>query len=80
MLNRQARVITRMYPSILIHQLLSEAGLIPAKTLLDFWQKSYAYQLLILPNNHCIKHILPVSLRMEDESTQPGKQSENTLM
>lgn len=39
LLNRQARAITGIYPSTPIHPLLSEAGFIPAKILLDFCQK-----------------------------------------
>ena len=69
-----------MYPSTPIPPLLSEAGLVPDKTLLDFRRKSYAYQLLTLPDHHPTKHILPVSLRMGDESSQPGEQPEDILM
>lgn len=43
LLNRQARSITRMYPSTPIHPLLSQAGLIPAQILLDHRQRMYAY-------------------------------------
>lgn len=39
LVNRQARSITGMYSSTPIHPLLSEAGLIPAKILLDSCQK-----------------------------------------
>ncbi len=48
MLNRQARSITRMYPSTPLHPLLCEAGLAPASTLLDHCQRLYAYRLLSL--------------------------------
>ena len=78
--NRQGRAITGMYPSTPIHPLLSEAGLIPAKFLLDFRQKSYAYRLLTLPDYHPTKQILPISLRNRDENLQLGEQSEDTLM
>ena len=80
LLNRQARSITEMYPSTPIHPLLSEAGLIPAKILLDFCQKRYTYCLLTLPDGHPTKEILPVSMREGDGSLQPGEQPENTLM
>ena len=80
LLNRQARSITGMYPSTPIHPLLSEAGLIPAKILLDFCQKRYTYCLLTLPDGHPTKEILPVSMREGDGSLQPGEQPENTLM
>lgn len=40
LVNRQARSITGMYSSTPIHPLLGEAGLIPAKILLDSCQKS----------------------------------------
>ena len=80
LLNRQGRAITGMYPSTPIHPLLSEAGLIPAKLLLDSRQKSYAYRLLTLPDCHPTKHILPISLREGDENSQPGEQPEDTLM
>lgn len=39
LVNRQARSNTKMYQSTPIHPLLSEAGLIPAQTLLDSRQK-----------------------------------------
>lgn len=63
-----------------IHPLLSEAGLIPAKILLDFCQKRYTYRLLTLPGYHPTKEILPVSMREGDGSSQPGELPENTLM
>ena len=69
LLNRQGRAITGMCPSTPIHALLSEAGLIPAKLLLDSRQKSYAYRLLTLPDCHPTKHILPISLREGDENS-----------
>ena len=49
--------------------MLSEAGLILAKLLLDFRQKSYAYWLLTLPNHHPTKGILSISLREGDEKS-----------
>lgn len=72
--------MTGMYPSTPIHPLLSEAGLIPAKLLVDFCQKSYAYRLLTLLDYHPTKQILSISLRDGDKSSQPGEQPENTLM
>ncbi len=80
LLNRQARLITGMYPSTPIHPLLSEAGLIPASTLLDYRQRLYAYRLLSLLDEHPAKQILPVSLRIGDGSFQPGELPDNTLM
>lgn len=80
MLNRQRRAITGTYPGTPIHPLLSEAGLIPAKLLLDFRQKSYAYRLLTLLNHHPTKQILPISLRDGDKSSQSGEQPEDTLL
>ncbi len=80
LLNRQARAITGMYPSMPVHPLLCEAGLIPAKLLLDFRQKTYAYRLLTLPDHHPTKNILPVSLRKGDESSQSREQPNDTLI
>ena len=69
-----------MYPSTLIHPLLSEAGLSSAKILLDHRQKTYAYRLLTLPDHHPTKQILPICLRKGDDNSQPGEQPEDTLM
>lgn len=80
LLNRQARAITGMYPSTPIHPLLSEAGLIPAKIMLDRRQKAYAYRLLTLPDCHPTKQVLPVSLGKGDKNSQPGEQPDDTLM
>lgn len=80
MLNQQARTIIEIYPSIPIYLLLSKASLIPAKTLLDFRQKFYSYQLLTLPDHHHPKYILSVNLKMEDESSKPREQLKETLM
>ena len=79
-LNRQARSITGMYSSTPIHSLLSEAGLIPAKILLNSYQKKYAYRLLTLPDYYSAKKTLPVSMREGDGNSQLGGQPENTLM
>lgn len=57
-----------MYPSTPIHPLLSEAGLIPPRILLDHRQRMYAYRLLTLPDQHLTKKILPVSLRNADRN------------
>lgn len=39
LINRQARAITGMYPSTPIQALMSEAGLVPAQTLLNHRQR-----------------------------------------
>ena len=77
LLNRQGRAITGMYRSTPIAPLMSEAGLIPAKIMLDYRQRRYAYRLLTLPDGHPAKDILPVSLRIGDGSAQPGELPEN---
>lgn len=59
---------------------MSKASLISARMLLDFWQKSYAYQLLILPNHYFTKHISLICLQIGNEKSPPGKQSENNLL
>ena len=69
-----------MYSSTQIHPLFSKAGLVSAKILLDSNQKKYAYWLLTLPNQHLAKNILPISIREGDGNSQPGKQSDNTLI
>ena len=69
-----------MYPTTPVYPLLCEASLEPASTLLNHHQRSYAYRLLSLPDQHPAKEILPVSLRVGDESFQPGKLPDNTLM
>lgn len=56
LVNRQARSITGMYSSAPIHPLLSEAGLIPAKILLDSCQK----KVRIL-----VTHLAPLPSRQE---------------
>ncbi len=68
-----------MYPSTQVHPLLSEAGLIPAKLMLESRRKAYAYRLLTLPDHHLTKHILPISLGEGDESSQSWEQPEDTL-
>lgn len=80
LVNRQARSITGMYRSTPIHPLLSEAGLVPAKILLDSRQKKYAYRLLTLPDQHPAKNILLISMGEGDGNSQPGEQPDNTLM
>lgn len=69
LINRQARAITRMYPSMPIQPLLSEARLVPAQILLDHRQRMYTYRLLSLPEDHPTKNILPVSFRKGEEDT-----------
>lgn len=63
-----------------IHLLLCEAGLTPAKSLLGFRQKSYAYRLLLLLDNHPTKNIVLVSLKKRDENSQPREQPNNSLI
>lgn len=75
----QARSITGMYSSTLIHPLLCEAGLILASTFLNYRQTQFAYRPLSLRDQHA-KNILPISLRKWDASYQPGEPPENTLM
>ena len=66
-----------MYRRTSIAPLMSEAGLIPARILLNYRQRRYAYRLLTLPDGHPAKDILPFSLKIGDESAQPGKLLEN---
>ncbi len=70
LLNRQARLITGMYPSTPVHPLLCEADLTPASIILDSQQRLYAYWLLSLPDEHPTKKILPISLRRGDETLE----------
>ena len=49
-----------------------EAGLIPARILLDYRQRKYAYRLLILPDENPTKSVLPITLRLGDGNAQPG--------
>lgn len=69
-----------MYPITSIHPLLCKAGLIFAKILLDFEQKSYIYHLLILPIHHPNNNILPISLRKGHKNLQPKEQPDNILI
>ena len=62
-----------MYQSTPIAPLMSEAGLIPAKIMLDYRQRRYAYRLLTLSDGCPTKDILPISLKMGDGSAQPGE-------
>lgn len=48
--------------------------MISANLLFDSYQKFFAYQLLTLPNCQTIKYILPISLRQENENSQPRRQ------
>ena len=79
-INRQARLMTGMYPSTPIHPLICEAGLVLAPKLLNYSQRQYAFRLLSLSDQHPIKEILPISLRKGDAGSQPGELPENTLM
>lgn len=80
MFNWQGRTITDIYPSMPINPLLSEIGSIPAKLLLDFWQRSYTYRLLILLDYHLTKQILSINSRDGNESSQLGEQLDDTSM
>ena len=69
-----------MYPSTPVQVLMSEAGLVPARVLLDHRQRMYAYRLLTLPSDHLTKNILPISFRNGDADTiQAEDQPEDTL-
>lgn len=74
LLHKAPEIPTRTSSKGSTKTLLSEAGLVPAKMLLDFRQKAYAYRLLALPDHYPTKHILPISLREGDENSQPGEQ------
>jgi len=45
--------------------------------MLDYRQRRYGYHLLTFPDGHPTKDILPVSLKIEDGSTQPEELPEN---
>ena len=47
-----------MYQSTPIAPLISEAGLIPARIMLDYRQRRYTYRLLTLLDGHPTKDIL----------------------
>ena len=79
-INRQARLITRMYSSTPIHPLLCKASLSPAFILLNYRQKLYTHRLLSLPNLHPTKKILPISLREGDRGFQLEEVPEDTLL
>ena len=78
MLNCQARSITEMYPSIPLYPLLCKTNLILASTLLDFLLRLYTYKLLSLPDQHPIKDILPVNLKVNNASSQLRELHNNT--
>ena len=80
LVNRQIRAITGMYPSTFIQPLLNEAGIIQARILLNYQQRIYVYCLLLLPENHPAKKILPVSFKKEDGDTQPRDQPKDILL
>lgn len=73
LINRQARSITKIYPSTPIDVLISESGLTPAQIMLDFRQQKYAHCILSLPDSIPTKEILPVTLRIGDENVQPNE-------
>lgn len=76
MINRQAWSITGMLQSTPIFALISEAGLFPARILLDFRQCLYALRILSLPDSIPTKDILPITLRTDDGNAQQGDQPE----
>jgi ribonuclease HI len=59
--------------------LVREAGLVPAKILLDNRQRTYACRLLSLPQGHPTKDILPMSLVSGDGAAQPGEQPDGDI-
>lgn len=77
LLNRQGQVITSMYQSTFIAPLISKAGLISARIMLNYCQRKYSYCLLTLPDGQSTKKVLLISLKMSDGSAQPGKLTEN---
>lgn len=66
-----------MYQSTSIAPLISEAGLIPVRIMLNYCQRKYAYHLFLLPDRHLTKDVPPISLKMGDRSAQPGELPEN---
>ncbi len=81
LINRQARAIIEMYPSTPIQALMKEAGLVPAQILLNHRQRTYAYRLLTLPNDHLTKKILSSSFRNGDaDSIREEEQLEDPLI
>jgi hypothetical protein len=74
LINRQASAITGMFRSTPEESLVREAGLVPAKVLLDRRQRRYACGLLSLPQGHPTKDILPLTMISGDGSAQPGEQ------
>ena len=74
LVNRQARAITGMFRSTPEDLIIREAGLTPAKALLNARQGGYEGRLLSLSDGHPTKEILPISLRRGDGAAQPGEQ------
>jgi ribonuclease HI len=79
LVNRQARAVTGAFRSTPTGPLVREAGLTPAKILLDSRQRNYACRLLSLPDRNPAKDILPVSLVTGDGSAQPGDHPEGDI-
>ncbi len=77
LLNRQGRAITGMYRRTPVGPLMGEAGLIPARILLDYRQRKYAYRLLTLADENPTNSVLPITLRLGDGNAQPGEQLED---
>ena len=80
LINRQARAITEMYPSTSIQALMSAAGLVPARILLDHRQRIYTYRLLCLPDDHPTKKLLPMNFCNGDgDRTREDDQAKDNL-
>lgn len=45
--------------------------------MVDYRQRKYTYRLLTLPDRHSTKEILPITLRIGDESAQSGELPED---
>lgn len=74
LVNRQSRTVTGMFRDAPTGVLVKEAGLQPAKSLLNNRQRRYAQKLLALPNDNTLRSILPETLRDGDAHVQPGEQ------
>lgn len=69
-----------MYLGTLIQALMSEAGQVPARILLDHCQRMYTHQLLHLPDDHPTKKLLPIRLTNGDgDMTQEDEQARDNL-
>lgn len=75
--NKQGRAITGMYQSNPVGSFMSKSGLIPARILLDYPQRKYAYRLLTRPDENPAREMLPITLRLGDGDAQPGELPED---